>query len=57
MFIIAAIAVYFAGKAAVKTLREMTFTDALLAVQKPSAYIVGVLAMFWTLDRIASFWV
>jgi hypothetical protein len=34
----------------------MSFTDLLQAVQKPSAYVVGVLAMFWTLDRISGFW-
>lgn len=57
LFIVTAIAVFFAGKAAIRALREMTFADVLLVVQKPSAYIVGVLAMFWTLDRVASFWV
>lgn len=56
IFIVAAVAVFFAGKAVLQTLREMSFADVLLAVQKPSAYVVGVLAMFWTLDRVGSFW-
>ena len=33
----------------------MAFVEVLSAVQKPSAYAVGVPAMFWTLDRVAMF--
>ena len=57
LFIVAAVAVFFAGKAAIRVLREMTFADVLSAVQKLSAYVAGVLAMSWTLDRVAGFWI
>ncbi len=51
------VALFFALKAIVKTLREKSFGDFLLRVQQPAGYIVGVLAMFWTFDRLAGFWV
>ncbi|MCK4838459.1 MAG: HupE/UreJ family protein, partial [Desulfobulbaceae bacterium] len=57
MFVIASIAVFFAGKAVTKRLREMTFKDVLHRIQQPAGYVVGVLAMFWTLDRVSGFWV
>ena len=57
LFIVAAVSVFFTCKAAIGALREMSFADVLVSVQKPSAYVVGVLAMFWTLDRVATFWV
>lgn len=57
LFIVAAVAIFFTSKVALRALREMDFADVLSAVQKPSAYLVGVLAMFWTLDRVAGFWV
>ena len=57
MFVIASIAVFFAGKAVTKRLREMTFKDVLHKVQQPAGYVVGVLAMFWTIDRVSGFWV
>ena len=56
MFVIASIAVFFAGKAVTKRLREMTFKDVLHRIQQPAGYVVGVLAMFWTLDRVSGFW-
>jgi hypothetical protein len=57
LFVIAAITLFFAGKAVIAKLREMTFNDVLARVQRPAGYIVGTLAMFWTIDRVALFWV
>lgn len=57
MFIVTAVAVFFTGKGAIRALRDMTFADVVAQVQKPSAYVVGVLAMFWTLDRVGGFWI
>lgn len=56
LFVIAAIALFFAGKALIKILREMSFNEVLLNIQRPAGYIVGTLAMFWTIDRMAGFW-
>ena len=56
MFVIVAIALFFIGKGILATLREMTFNDVLVRIQRPAGYVVGTLAMFWTIDRVASFW-
>ena len=56
LFVITAIAVFFTGKAVMKRLREMSFKEVLHRIQQPVGYIVGVLAMFWTLDRVSGFW-
>ncbi|KPJ94907.1 MAG: hypothetical protein AMJ53_04140 [Gammaproteobacteria bacterium SG8_11] len=57
LFVVAAIALFFAGKTFVKTLRDMSFSEILQSIQRPAGYLVGVLAMFWTLDRVAGFWI
>jgi hydrogenase/urease accessory protein HupE len=57
IFVVVAITLFLAGKAVVKTLREKSFSDILIRIQRPAGYIVGVLAMFWTIDRVAGFWV
>ncbi len=56
MFVVAAVTLFLAGRAAIRTLRNMTFSDILHRVQQPAGYVVGVLAMFWTLDRVSGFW-
>ncbi|UCH75371.1 MAG: HupE/UreJ family protein [Rhodospirillales bacterium] len=55
-FVIAAIALFFAGKRVAPVLRDMTFDQVLGRTQRPAAYIVGVLALFWTIDRVAAFY-
>ncbi len=55
MFVVAAISLFFAGKVLLKRLRIMTFNDVLHKVQQPAGYAVGILAMFWTMDRISIF--
>lgn len=57
MFVVAAVVLFFMGKALLEKLRDMSFKDVLHKVQQPTGYIVGVLAMFWTIDRISGFWV
>jgi hydrogenase/urease accessory protein HupE len=56
MFVVAAIAVFFAGKATVSRFRSMNFNDVLRFLQRPAAYIVGVPALFWTIERTTQFW-
>lgn len=56
MFVIAAIALFFAGKRVVARLHEMTFNDVLTRIQRPAGYVVGTLAMFWTMERVSGFW-
>ena len=55
LFVVASIALFMAGKALIAALRDMTFKEVLDRVQRPAGYVVGTLAMFWTLDRVAGF--
>ena len=55
IFVIGAIALFFIVKGLVVSLRAMSFRDVLLRIQQPAGYVVGTLAMFWTIDRIAAF--
>ena len=57
LFVIAAAGLFLAGRRIIASLREMQFEEALGLLHRPAGYIVGTLAMFWTLDRVASFWV
>ena len=56
-FIVAVIAIYqvlrFLGNAFID--RDLSI-DALRPYQTPAAYAVGVLAAFWMIDRVATFW-
>lgn len=56
IFVVAAVAVFFAAQRLVPKLRDASFVDVLAMVQRPAAYVVGTLAFFWTIDRMASFW-
>jgi len=56
VFVITAIALFFVGKRIVASLREMTFNELMLRIQRPAGYLVGTLAMFWTIDRVSGFW-
>ena len=56
IFVIVAIATFFAGKRLIAALRNLTFNDILTRIQRPAGYVVGTLAMFWTIDRVAGFW-
>ncbi len=55
-FVAAAVALFVAGKRVAPVLREMTFHQLLSRTQRPAAYVVGVLALFWTIDRVAEFY-
>ena len=55
-FVIAAVALFFAGKSVLPVWRGMTFHQVLSRTQRPAAYVVGVLALFWTIDRVAGFY-
>lgn len=56
MFVIVAISLFFFGKWIVKSLRALSFNDILMRIQLPAGYVVGTLAMFWTIDRVSGFW-
>ena len=57
LFVAAVIAVYqlirFAGRTFVD--RDLSI-DALRPLQTPAAYAVGILASFWMIQRVATFW-
>ena len=55
MFVVCAILVFFAARNLAPALRPMSVAAALSRIQQPAAYIVGVLALFWTIDRVAQF--
>lgn len=56
IFVVAAIVVFHAVRRALPILRSLAFPDALRMVQRPAAYIVGTLALFWTIERVTAFW-
>ena len=56
MFVLASVAIFLACRRLIRRLAEMQFDEALTLIQRPAGYLVGVLAMFWTLDRVATFW-
>lgn len=55
MFVITSLALFLTGKRIVAMLREMTFNELLMRIQRPAGYVVGTLAMFWTIDRVSNF--
>ena len=55
MFVIGAVGLFFIFKGLIARLRAMSFRDVLVRIQQPAGYVVGTLAMFWTIDRIAAF--
>ena len=54
-FVIAAVGLSLAFRALLPKIRQSSFVDMLSMVQRPSAYIVGTLAMFWTFERVSSY--
>lgn len=57
VFVVAVIAIYQAVRLAGKTLLDTDLSlDALRPLQSPAAYAVGMLAAFWMVERVASFW-
>ena len=56
IFVIAALAIFSVVKIFVASLHKMTFSEVLSSIQRPSGYIVGTLAMFWTIECVALFW-
>lgn len=57
LFVLASVAIFLAGKRLIAALAELRYDEALNLVQRPAGYVVGSLAMFWTLERVSSFWV
>ena len=57
LFVLASVAIFFAARRLLAGLAEMRYHEALSLVQRPAGYIVGTLAMFWTFERISTFWV
>jgi hydrogenase/urease accessory protein HupE len=55
LFVMAALALFFVGKHLIRSLRGMSFKEVLSLVQRPSGYLVGTLAMFWTIERVSLF--
>lgn len=55
MFVLASLALFLTGKIIVSMLREMTFSELLIRIQRPVGYVVGTLAMFWTMERVSNF--
>ena len=56
MFVIAAVLLFHGVKSIAPKLRSMTFSEVLDFIQRPAAYVVGVLALFWTIERVTTFW-
>jgi hypothetical protein len=54
-FVIATVGLSLAFCALLPKLRATTFVDMLSIIQRPSAYIVGTLAMYWTFERVSSY--
>ncbi len=57
LFVLGAMVLFFAGRQVFGIFQTLTFNDALTRVHRPAAYLVGTLAMFWTIERVSSFWV
>ena len=56
-FIAAVIAIYQAMRVVGRTMLDKDLSlDALRPLQTPAAYAVGILAAFWMIERVASFW-
>jgi hydrogenase/urease accessory protein HupE len=55
MFVISSLALFLIGNRVVTMLREMTFSELLARIQRPAGYVVGTLAMFWTIERLSAF--
>ena len=57
LFVLASIALFLGGRRLVSALAEMTYDEVLGLAQRPAGYVVGTLAMFWTFERVSTFWV
>jgi hydrogenase/urease accessory protein HupE len=56
LFVVAAVTLFYLARYILASFREMSFNDLLTRIQQPAGYVVGTLAMFWTLDRVSAFW-
>jgi len=57
MFIATVIGIYQALRVIGKQMLDRDLSiDALRSLQRPAAYAVGILASFWMVERVASFW-
>lgn len=56
VFVLAAVLVFHACRRLLPSFRAHAFRDVLAIVQRPAAYVVGPLALFWTFQRVAGFW-
>lgn len=58
MFIATVIGIYQALRVIGKQMLDRDLSiDALRSLQRPAAYAVGILASFWMVERVASFWI
>jgi hydrogenase/urease accessory protein HupE len=57
IFIVGVIAAYQLIRLAARAVRDRDLSiDALRPLQTPAAYVVGILASFWMIQRVATFW-
>lgn len=56
MFVVAVLTLFLSARRVVPMLRRASFVDVLSMVQRPAAYLVGTLSLFWTIDRVSGFW-
>jgi hydrogenase/urease accessory protein HupE len=57
LFVLASVVVFYVARRLVTAVRELSYEQALARVQRPAGYLVGTLAMFWTIERVSTFWV
>ena len=57
LFVLVSLIVFHAARRLVRAVRELSYEQALARVQRPAGYLVGTLAMFWTIERVSTFWV
>ena len=57
LFVLGVIAIYQLIRLAARALSDRDLTvDSMRPLQTPAAYVVGVLASFWMIQRVATFW-
>jgi hydrogenase/urease accessory protein HupE len=56
LFVLAVVAIYQLARLAGRAAGFQLSVDALRSLQVPSAYAVGILASFWMIQRVATFW-
>jgi hypothetical protein len=57
IFIVGVIAAYQLIRLAARAVGDRDLSiDALRPLQTPAAYVIGILASFWMLQRVATFW-